>query len=446
MSEATKANGAAAEKTELRKPDKPDQYRIILELVPKLESKLRFFYSNWYIYKAGVWLAIPIQKLRLRLRQMLPPYRARGIEISQRLVRSLAEMLEEDLFLEDDIVNACAAQRNHYINFTNGLLDLKTGELKPHNPDLFFTTQLDYAYDRNADCPIFKQTIRKWLIDPETGKTDEQSITLLLQAIIYTMTSRTDLKKAFFLVGLPDSGKSTLIGVIISLMGSLHVTLDLNQLSNRFILSGIVGKRVVTFTEANEGSVLPDAQFKSLVGGQDEIWIDVKNKPAFHYKPEAKIWWAMNKAPRILDRSGATINRILPILFNRTIPQNERNTELGELLKQERAGIVNWAMSYYLRLCREGKFTLPEQSARWLENYRLENDTEKTFLREMCEFSPEYVIQGKLLYKAYREWCIENGFAPKNSNQLKGDWERLRLTRVHKEHANYWYGAKLRNV
>src|SRR5690606_10210241 len=109
------------------------------------------------------------------------------------------------------------------------------------------------------------------------------------------------------------------IAVLRSLAGSLHATIDLNQLgANRFLLSSIVGKRIVTFTESSANSMLPDALFKALDGGSDEIYADVKHKEAIPFVPEAKMWWAMNSMPRVSDRSGAVYSRLHIIPFTLT--------------------------------------------------------------------------------------------------------------------------------
>ena len=164
----------------------------------------------------------------------------------------------------------------------------------------------------------------------------------MLEALAYSLTARTDLKASFWLVGQKDSGKSTFIAMIKALMGDLHTTIDLTQLGiNRFLLAGIVGKRVVTFTEASSSTVLPDALYKALVGGSDEIYADVKNRDPICFRPEAKIWWAMNEMPRMSDRSGATTRRIYIFPFNRTIPQEQRISNLEQRLSRERPGIFN---------------------------------------------------------------------------------------------------------
>jgi putative DNA primase/helicase len=318
-------------------------------------------------------------------------------------------------------------------------------KMEPHNPELYFTVQLDFDYDESADYPVWGQFLRTSLVHPD-GTPDPEMIQLLQEALGYSMTARTDMKASFWLMGKTDSGKSTLIAFIRSLMGNLNVTIDLNQLAgNRFLLAAVVGKRVVTFTEADSGIALPDALYKAMVGGEDALYSDVKNKEGISFVPEFKLWWAMNEAPRVLDRSGATINRLKVLLFNRSIPQDQQIIGLVQQLEKERAGVFNWIMKGYRQLVQRGKFTEPTQSAGWLANYRMENDTERTYLLEKLEMDAEMMIQSHFLYDDYRGWCEANGFKPKNANQVSKDWERLGLKKAHRNNGNFWQGARIKD-
>ncbi|MBZ0308586.1 MAG: DUF5906 domain-containing protein, partial [Anaerolineae bacterium] len=295
-------------------------------------------------------------------------------------------------------------------------------------------------------CPTFRRYVNSSLVHPGTLTTDHKLILLLQEALAYSLTADTSLKASFWLVGKPDSGKSTLISFIRSMLGSLHTTIDLNQLAtNRFMLAEIVGKRAITFTEARVNSVLPDDVFKSLVGGTDEIYADVKNRPAISFVPKAKLWWAMNEPPRIVDRSGAVYNRLKAIPFNKSIPASERIVNLSERLAAEKAGVFNWLMEGYHRLRLANGFTTCEQSERLKEEYRLENDTELSFVNDAIELDTIASIPAQDLYDNYRAWCERNGFKPKNINQAAKEWERLGFQRVAAKGCHFWKGGKLKS-
>lgn len=428
---------------------KLDEDMLAIDLAQGWEGKARVFYGSWRIYDTGSWQTRQLAQVRQAAKIFLRQYRRRGIAISARLVASVVKLAEDECFISDQLVNDLVVERRKFINLQNGLYNLETYQLESHKPDLYFINQLPFKFDPQADCPTFKRFLKTSLVT-EDGKPDDDMRFFVQEAIAYSMTARTDLKASFWLVGEPDSGKSTLISLLRSLMGSLHATIDLNQLAtNRFMLSGIVGKRIVTFTEASVGSYLPDALYKAIVGGEDEIWADVKNKEAVAFRPEAKFWWAMNDAPKTKDTSGAVFNRLRLILFNRTIPHDERIANLSGLLALELPGIFNWLMVGYRRLIQTKKFTEPEQALKWLETYRMENDTEATFVNECCERDLDLKtgrVQSETLHRCYREWCIDAGFHARNRNNFARDMRRLGFEDRRIDGKTYWFGLRLKDV
>lgn len=424
---------------------KPDDDQLAVRLSDEWKGKAAYFQSNWRVYDNGAWIERDMQEVKRNIRVFLRKYRdilPQGV--TQARINSLVSMMEDDCFIPDRVLNGEIKAIEPYVNLQNGLFNLDTMTLEPHTPDLHITNQLDFAYDPEADCPVFKRFLRTSLAT-EDGQVDHDMIILAQEALAYSMTARTDFKASFWLIGKPDTGKSTLIGFIRSLMGNLHATIDLNQLAqNRFLLSGIAGKRVVTFTEADSNSFLPDALYKAMVGGQDEIYVDVKNKPGFSFVPTAKFWWAMNSTPRTNDRSGATFNRLLPILFDHAIPKDQRNPNLPAMLAAEKPGVFNYLILGWQRLIKYGSFTMPDRSLKWREEYRKENDTEYLFFQEVLEADPDGRLRGGELYNDYRLWCENNGFKCKNLAQIGKEWRRLGLVDHISLGRTIWKGAKIR--
>ncbi len=422
-----------------------DDDAISLELAEALRLVTAFFHSEWKIYEHGVWGRRDLSEMRRYIRKELRSWRQFGVKVSQNKIKSLASMLEDDLFIPDRKIMERQDEQRRYVNLRNGLFNLETMALEPHRAELYFTAQLDFNYDEDATCPTFWRYLASSLVYPDSDRTDSTLIRLVLEALAYSMTARTDLKASFWLVGKKDSGKSTFIALLKNIMGSLHTTIDLTQLGvNRFLLASIVGKRVVTFTEASGSSVLPDALYKALTGGSDEVYADVKNRDPIVFRPEAKVWWAMNDMPRMTDRSGATTRRIFMVPFNRTIPERERIGNLEALLMAERSGIFNVMIAHYKRLVSNGGFEVCDQSEALRQQYILENDTEATYIEERAELHESYRVQSTDLYRDYSLWCEDRGFKPKNFNQIAGEWRRLGFRDSKSHGVTVWNGLRLK--
>lgn len=424
---------------------KPDDDAIASTLANEVwRDKYAFFYHEWRVYEDGFWQYRQEAEIKQEVRRFLRNYRQYGIQVSNSRVKAVTAMIQDDMFVPDrDIMNQ-SKERKRYIPLANGLFNIETMSLEDHRPELYFTNQLNFEFDPVATCPNWLRFLNTSLVIPGTEVADDEMIMFLQEALAYSMTARTDLKASFWLYGVPDSGKSTLLSLIRSLMGDLHSTIDLNTLGgNRFMLSAIIGRRAVTFSEADNGIMLPDGLYKAIVGGTDEIYADIKNKPGVHFTPEAKLWWAMNNAPRTSDRSGAVLNRLKPIIFNRSVPKTERIKDLDQILASELPGIFNWLIVGLRRLALNGRFTEPIQAERWLEEYRIENDTELAFVRDRCIADPEASTQSQTLYDTYNQWCIRNGFRAKNINQASKDWMRLGFEKYIKNGRMYWRGVRL---
>lgn len=424
---------------------KPDDDKIALALAPMLKGKLAFFHSEWKVYEDGCWRSRDVYEMRRYIRKELREFRKNAVQVTQARIKSLASMLEDELFIPNRTILEQQREQASYVNLRNGLFNLETMCLEPHRDDLYFTTQLDFDYDPDAYSGTLHRYLNSSLVFPD-GSTDWSLVERALEALAYSLTARTDMKASFWLVGAKDSGKSTFIAMLKALMGDLHTTIDLTQLAtNRFLLSGIVGKRVISFTEASSSTMLPDALYKALTGGSDEIYADVKNREPIVFRPEAKVWWAMNEMPRMGDRSGATARRIVIIPFNRTIAEDERIYDLEGRLRAERSGIFNSLIDSLTRLKNTGVFSPCEQSDKMLQEYIMENDTEGTFIEERAEVGEAYKVNSTELYNTYLGWCETNGFKAKNRNQVAKDWRRLGFTDSKSHGVIVWNGFKLRN-
>lgn len=425
-------------------PVNPDDDHIALYIAPQWQDCFGYIHRAWHEYDNGWWQTRDDEEMRRAVRFILRGMRQFGVKVRQGRIKQVLQMLQDDLFIADRAMNATIAEKEKYINLQNGLFNLETFQLEPHRPELLFTSQMSFAYEPDAYPEVFADYLTRTMVDPDTHKPDQSLMNLVCEALAYSLTARTDLKASFWLYGVPDSGKSTLLRLIANLMGDLHTTIDLNQLAeNKFMLSRIAGKRVATFSEADSNSMIPDGIYKAMVGGKDEIWADVKGKESISFIPEAKFWWAMNKQPRVNDRSGALLNRLYIIPLNRSIPVKDRISNLDDLLMAERPGIFNWLMTAYRRLLKQGHFTRCKQSEAMREQLGSDNDTELAFVEECAELHTSYRITSRELYNAYKDWCDSSGFKPKNIKQIRQEWERLGF-KASKSGTSQWEGLRLK--
>jgi len=153
----------------------------------------------------------------------------------------------------------------------------------------------------------------------------------------------------------------------------------------------------------------------------------------------------MNNLPRVNDRSGALFNRLKLIRFNRTFKADERDGQLLNKIIAERSGIFNTLIIHYEHLNADG-WVKVTQSEEKLAEFRLESDTELTFVNDCCDVHYNNKIRSGELYAAYKDWCERSGFRPKNMNQVSIDWRRLNFTDKRTNSGTVWYGVELKKV
>lgn len=415
---------------------KPTDDEIGDMLIEEWDGNTRFFFGQWYHYDSGVWL--PMDGFKQAIWEQLKIVKNRGIRPSANKVASIEKYLQAYLMVEDETIDS----QHDFINLKNGMFNIKTDTLMPHNRDYFMTSQLSFDYDPDADCPTFRKFLRDSLLKPHSNETDWDLELLVKEAMGYSLTSNTDFRYSFWCVGASSTGKSVLLNVLQELAGNSHTSIDLDQMNNNpYQLADIAGKRLVTFTEPKSNSVLADNHYKRLVSQDTIMARQIFGKP-FRFVPMCKVWGAMNELPRVIDRSDAIFNRIIIIPMNRVVPEHKRDRQLINKLRAELAGIFNLALVGLRRLRHARKFTVVAQSDEARSEYKKENDYEATFVEDWCETGANFKISGQALYDAYSTWCRRNGAASKSSTRVARDWQRLGFERV-RSNGTWYHGVQL---
>lgn len=418
-------------------PHKPDDGQIGDFVIDRWDGSYRHMYGMWHGYEDGVWNAC--KNMTIEMLEMLKTLRPYDVRVSTRRANLVLDYMAAYLHVDEDLID----HDDNLINLENGLYNLDTGILEPHDPDAYMTSQLPFEFDPDAECKNWMQFLRETFLIPGTSDTDWSLIELMREAIGYSLTTNTDYRVSFWLLGESGTGKSVLINVLQALVGDSHVTIDLDEMSNNaYQLADIAGKRVVTFTEPKANSVLADNHYKRLVS-QDVIMArQIFGKP-FRFVPVCKVWGAMNDLPRVVDRSDAIFNRVIIIPMNRVVPPNRRDPHLTAKLHKELAGIFVWALVGLRRLRRAGTFTVSEQVENARTDYKQENDIEAAFIAEECVIEPEARVSARELYSAYSSWAKESGSHPKSKIKVARDWQRLGFQRI-RSNGSYFVGLRLR--
>lgn len=328
------------------------------------------------------------------------------------------------------------------LNTPSGIINLKNGDVKAHNPEYYFTkiTSVDCA--EAADCP-------RWLAfldDIFAG--DKDLIRYIQKAVGYSLTGSTAEQCAFFLYGTGRNGKSTFIDVIRDVFGDYAAniqpeTIMVKSSQSNAINSDIArlkGARLVTSVEPNEGVRLNEGLLKQLTG-DDTVTARKLYSEEFEFKPEFKLWMATNHKPIIRGTDTGIWRRIHMIPFNVQIPEDKVDKNLTHKLKAEMTAIFKWCIDGCLMWQREG-LQMPAAVLKSVREYRREMDVISAFIEDKCTL--EGTVQASMLYAAYASWADSNNEYCMSNTKFSTELAK-RFEKIKGRNYNYFTGISIRS-
>ena len=308
-----------------------------------------------------------------------------------------------------------------YVNCQNGIINLRNGELLPHNSH-FMMSKICYAnYDESGAKP------KRWLqfLDEVTdGDKDLQDY--IQKSIGYSLTGSNIEQCAYFLYGMGNNGKSTFLDTISDLFGGYAAnvqpeTIMMKRLGGEGANSDIArlkSARFVTSEEPTEGVRLNEGLLKQLTGGS-KITCRFLYGDEFEYTPEFKIWIATNHKPVIRGTDIGIWRRIKLIPFEVSIPQNKVDKNLKYKLREEFPQILAWAVEGCIKWQKEG-MEEPECIKLAVKDYKQEMDLLANFIEQciVIDYDCKDKITGSTLFRIYSKWAKENNEYEMSSNKF----------------------------
>jgi putative DNA primase/helicase len=289
------------------------------------------------------------------------------------------------------------------LNVQNGVLNLESGALESHKPELLLTQLAGVSFDKDADCPLFKDAIKLIF------KGDQQLIQYVQTVLGYCTTGHYG--EAFIPIafGGGANGKSFVCSVVSQILGEYATqaseTLVLgNRDTHPTELADLYEKRFVSVVEPEQGVSLKEARIKALTGDRF-VKCRRMGEDFWQFNRTHKFWLSTNYLPKITGGDDGIWRRIRLIPFTQNL--REVTTPIAEydriLVEQEGAGILNWLVSGYLDF-KDFGFVEPTCVKAATAEYRCDQDEIRNFIVENCETGSHCMVKASTLFSAYRNW------------------------------------------
>ncbi|MFC4494923.1 phage/plasmid primase, P4 family [Streptomyces ovatisporus] len=300
-------------------------------------------------------------------------------------------------------------QQHDLLAVRNGIVDLRTGLLRPGRPADMITRFVDVDYDPDARAPRWGAFLT------EVFPNDAELPAYMQRLIGYGITGYTREQCFVNLYGQGANGKSVLINVLerifAAFTGRCSFNIFLGDRAGGPESEVLKGARLAVASETNRTAVLNTAAIKEATGG-DRLTVMPKYRDPYSYKPTCLIMLATNYLPRIKDADFGTWRRVKVIPFEARFERDQRDEGLEDfLVSEEAAGILAWAVQGSVQWFAEGLSDTASMAAA-AEDYQRESDPLDGFLEQTFKLDDSEEgkgVKATTVFQAYGTWAAALG-------------------------------------
>jgi putative DNA primase/helicase len=304
------------------------------------------------------------------------------------------------------------------LNTPGGVVDLRSGALRPHHRDDLFTKVTAAA--PGGDCPRWRAFIAQIV------QGDAEAAAYLQRWAGYMLTGRITEHAFLFVYGPGGNGKGVLMNTLATALGDYATTAPMETFMvshndrHPTDLAGLRGARLVVAQETEAGRVLAEARIKALTGG-DRIAARFMRGDFFEFVPVFKLVMVGNHRPVIRNPDDAMRRRLhlLPLTFKPEHPDHG----LADALKAELPGILAWAIQGGLVWQRDG-LGMPAIVRDATAEYFAEQNLLTQWLAERCKVETGALAPSGALFRDWKSWAEARGEAPGTGKAFSAALER----------------------
>lgn len=300
------------------------------------------------------------------------------------------------------------------VNLSHGVYDVLRQELVPVRGEFKFDYVINIRYRPRCkldDAPNFKLYI-------ETSVGMEQ-YECIMRVLGYCISSLTKGRKAFVFYGIGRTGKSTILNVLEAVIGGGLVSHEpFHTMSGERAKAHYEGKRCNISRETSTRPNRNEESFKSLISCEYTTGSEKYEKQR-DFVATLSFVFAGNSDVEFTFMDDAILDRLVYIIFNRTIPEDEIDLELEEKLLEEKDVIFSLALDSLKGLIADKyDFKMAPVAEEHIKHRRYLIHSAESFLDEKCKLSENGKVSKVALYAAYTAFCKANALKAEGRNRF----------------------------
>lgn len=298
----------------------------------------------------------------------------------------------------------------YLLNTPAGTVDLRTGQIRAHNPK-------DYCTKITAVAPSTKG-VDAWNEFLDKLTVGEKDLARYLQEVAGTCAvGAVKREELIIATGTGGNGKSTFFNLLFRVLGdysgmlSAEVFTTYNRKNKSPEYAELRGKRFIIAAELEEGTRLDTSTVKKLCS-TDPIMAEKKFKDPFTFIPSHHVILYTNHLPKVGTSDSGTWERlvVVPFLAKFRGQSGEIKDYTSYLFDRCAGAVLAWIIEGARRVIANGfMIDRPEQVEDAITEYKSESDWLREFMDARCVKDKKEMVKGGELYSAYRSYCDDTG-------------------------------------
>lgn len=363
--------------------------------------------NDIFIYNEGIFIERGRDVIEQECEEILGTLaRTHTVNEIRNKIERLTKIYREELGCED----------KNLICLNNGVLNIKTKRLLDHSPKFRFKSKILVDYDKKAHCPKILNFLSELLL--------EDDVKCIQEWIGYQVYREYFIKKASIFRGVPDTGKTAFLNLLIRFIGIDNIAdKSLQRLAEgKWQAARLYGKHSNIGDDLSDEDVGNMGVVKQLTG-RSRVDAEFKFGDSFEFVNYAKLSFGCNKIPRIRGDvdDQAFWDRWMIFDFENKFSKKDINTNPHIVeditTKEELSGLLNWSLEGLERLFKQGYFSYRRH---WEDNRNImqgEASSIARFNNECLMFDSESWISNGDIFSKYEEFCGLNNITPE-TNQM----------------------------